>query len=92
MNDRMTKSEMLMNMMLHKGYPEDFARVISAELRTDFTADRMMSYIARNDKRPLEEVADEMMAILGERDRIRDKKISEHAQQKINVLYREINE
>lgn len=92
MGKELSKSELLLKLMLQKGYPEDFSRIISNEMRTDFTANKMMSYIARNDMRPLEEVADEMMSILSERDRIRDKHISEHAQQKINILYRDINE
>jgi hypothetical protein len=86
------KSEILYELMLHKGYPESFAGVIAAEMSTDYTAERMISYIGRNGKRPLEEVADEMLAILSDRDRIRDKHITEHAQQKINILYREFNE
>lgn len=86
------KSDVLYKLMLHKGYPEAFARVIAAEMSTDFTAERMISYIGRNGLRPLEEVADEMLAIQSDRDRIRDKHISEHAQQKINILYRDINE
>lgn len=86
------KSEILYKLMLRKGYPEAFSKIIASEMSTDFTADRMISYIGRNNKRPLEEVADEMLAIQSERDRIRDKHISEHAQVKINELYREINE
>lgn len=92
MSKDISKSELLLKLMLHKGYPEEFSRIISDEMRTDFTADKMMGYIGRNGLRPLEEVADEMMAILSERDRIREKHISEHAQQKINILYRDINE
>ena len=79
-------------MMLKKGYPEAFAKVITFEMSTDYTADRMISYIAGNNKRTLEEVADEMLAIQSDRDRIREKHISEHAQAKINDLYRNINE
>ena len=86
------KSEILYKLMLKKGYPEAFAKIIAAEMRTDYTADRMISYIARNDKRTLEEVADEMLAIQSDRDRIREKHISEHAQAKVNDLYRNINE
>ncbi len=86
------KSEILYKLMIRKGYPAEFAGIISAEMNTDFTADRMISYIGRNSKRPLEEVADEMLAILSDRDRIRDKHIAEHAQSKINDLYRNINE
>jgi hypothetical protein len=86
------KSEILYKMMMRKGYPEAFSKVIAMEMHTDFTADRMISYIARNNLRPLEEVADEMLAIQSDRDRIRDKHISEHAQAKINDLYRNLNE
>ena len=86
------KSEILYKLMLKKGYPEAFAKIIAAEMSTDYTADRMISYIARNNKRPLEEVADEMLAIQSDRDRIREKHISEHAQAKVNDLYRNINE
>ena len=78
--------------MMRKGYPEAFSRIIASEMSTDFTADRMISYIGRNNLRPLEEVADEMLAIMSDRDRIRDKHIAEHAQAKINDLYRNINE
>lgn len=86
------KSDILYKLMLRKGYPEAFSRIIAAEMNTDFTADRMIGYIGRNDKRPLEEVADEMLAIQSDRDRIRDKHITEYAQSKINELYRNINE
>ncbi len=87
-----TKSEILYKLMLRKGYPEAFSRLISVEMSTDYTADRMISYIGRSGMRPLEEVADEMLAIQSDRNRIREKHISEHAQAKVNELYREINE
>lgn len=86
------KSEILYKLMIRKGYPAEFARIISAEMSTDFTADRMIAYIGRNNLRPLDEVADEMLAIQSDRDRIRDKHIAEHAQSKINELYRNLNE
>lgn len=90
--EKITKSEALYELMLRKGYPEAFSRLISTEMSTDYTAERMISYIARNTRRPLEEVADEMLAIQSDRDRIRDKHINEHAQSKINDLYRNFNE
>ena len=86
------KSELLLKLMIRKGYPEAFARIIAGEMNTDFTADRMIGYIGRAGLRPLEEVADEMLAILSDRDRIRDKHINEHAEAKINDLYRNLNE
>ena len=86
------KNELLLKLMIHKGYPEEFSRIIANEMHTDFTADRMISYIGRAGLRPLEEVADEMLAILSDRDRIRDKHINEYAEARINDLYRNLNE
>ena len=75
--------------MVDFGYPKDFARIIASELNTEFTAGRMIGYISRVGKVSLEETADEMYAILSDRDRIRDKHINEYAQSKINEMYRE---
>ncbi|MCI7326206.1 hypothetical protein [Hornefia butyriciproducens] len=85
------KREILYGLMLRKGYPEEFSRLICSEMDTDFTAERMISYISGN-KHSLEDVADEMLAIKDFRDRLMDKHISEHAQASINILYRDINE
>ncbi len=82
------KSRQLYELMLQKGYPEEFAALIAGEMRTEFTAMRMLGYISRSQRLPLEEVADEMLAILSDRDRIRDKHLLEHAQSKINEMYR----
>ena len=49
----------------------------------------MYGYIAANEKLRLEDVADEMLAIKSDRDRLIDKLISEHAQASINRMYRE---
>ena len=58
------KSRILYDLMIEKGYPEDFAGLIASEMHTDFTATRMIGYIARSGRVPLEEAADEMLAIL----------------------------
>ena len=86
-----SKTEILYELMLRKGYPEEFTRLICAEMNTDFTAERMISYIG-GEKHRLEDVADEMVAIKDLRDRLINKHISVHAQASINKLYREINE
>ena len=41
------KSKLLYDLMLRKGYPEAFTRLICAEMNTDFTAERMILYISR---------------------------------------------
>lgn len=85
------KSQQLYDLMLRKSYPEEFSRLICLEMNTDFTAERMMNYVAGEKKR-LEDVADEMVAIKDLRDRLINKHISEHANNSINNLYRNINE
>ena len=91
MDKMKSKSDLLYEMMLRKGYPEEFCRLICLEMSTDFTAERMMHYVSGEKKR-LEDVADEMVAIKDLKDRLVNKHISEHAQVSINKLYREINE
>ena len=85
------KSRLLYELMLRKGYPEEFSRLICCEMSTDFTAEKMMNYVAGEKKR-LEDVADEMTAIMDLRDRLINKHITEHANRSINDLYRTINE
>lgn len=85
------KSKELYELMLKRGYPEEFSRLICIEMSTDFTAEKMMNYIAGPKKR-LEDIADEMLAIKDLRDRLVDKHITEHANRSINDLYRNINE
>ena len=86
-----TKSKELYDLMLKRGYPAEFSRLICLEMNTDFTAEKMMHYIAGG-KHRLEDVADEMLAIKDLRDRLIDKHITEHANQSINDLYRNLNE
>lgn len=76
--------------MVAKGYPEEFAKLIARELSTEFTADRMMRYLSRGPQ-TLEDIADEMLAILSDRDRIMEKHRLEYNQSKINELYRDYN-
>lgn len=85
------KSRELYDLMLKRGYPERFSRLICLEMNTEFTAEKMMHYIA-GEKHRLEDVADEMLAIKEFRDRLVDKHLTEHANKSINDLYRNLNE
>ena len=85
------KSRLLYELMLRKGYPEEFSRLICTEMNTEFPAERMKHYVSGEIKR-LEDIADEMVAIMDLRDRLVNKHISEHANAKINDLYRNLNE
>ena len=82
------KSKALYQRMVGMGYPKDFVRIVASELNTEFTATRMLGYLSRAGKVSMEELADEMFAIISDRDRIRDKHINEYAQSKVNAMYR----
>ena len=85
MKPRTEKSMELYHMMLKRGYPEEFCDQVTKNLNTDWTAQRMMGYLSHHKKLPMEEIADEMLAILSDRNRIMQKKELEHA----NVAWNE---
>lgn len=73
-----------------KEYPEDFCREIAyRQMNTDYTATRMLGYLYRISEPRPEDVVDEMLAILSDRNAIIQKKELEHAQTTINKVYRE---
>ena len=84
MKPRSEMSMELYEMMLDRGYPEEFCDLISKNLNTDFTATRMMGYLYRYSNPRLEDVADEMLAILDDRNRIMEKKELEEINTKWN--------
>ena len=89
MKPKSDKSIELYKMMLSLGYPEEFCDIITKNLNTDFTAKRMMGYL-RNVKHPsLEELADEMLAILADRNAIMKKKDMEATQAHWNQIMAE---
>jgi hypothetical protein len=74
MKPKSEKSIELYNMLLGRGYPEPFCDEVTKNLNTDWTAQRMMGYLSQYEKPPLEELVDEMLAILSDRNRIMQKK------------------
>lgn len=83
------RNEELYNLMIRKGYPDSFADLVAEQMNTEYTSQRMTAYVNRAGLVPAEEFADEMLAILSERDALRDKHIAQSAQQKVNRLYQE---
>ena len=79
MKPRTEKSMELYHMMLKRGYPEEFCDQVKKNLNTDWTAQRMIGYLSHYKKLPMEEIVDEMLAILSDRNRIMQKKELEHA-------------
>lgn len=74
MKPRSEKSMELYRLMERRGYPEEFCDIVTQNLNTDFTARRMIGYLSHYDHLPLEEIVDEMLAILSDRNRIMQKK------------------
>ena len=74
MKPKSEKSIELYHIMLERGYPEEFCDLITKNLNTDFTAKRMIGYLKHYKKLPMEEIVDEMLAILSDRNRIMEKK------------------
>ncbi len=74
MKPRSPQSMQLYKMLISRGYPEDFCDLVTKNLNTDFTANRMIGYLYHYSDLPPEEIADEMLAILSDRNRIMQKK------------------
>lgn len=74
MKSRSEASRNLYQMMFDRGYPAEFCEVITQNLNTDFTAGRMIGYLSHYQTLPMEEIVDEMLAILTDRNRIMQKK------------------
>lgn len=83
------KSEMsqeLYEILLEKGYSEEFSDLITKNLNTDFTAGRMMGYLSHYTNLPEAEIVDEMLAILSDRNRIMQKKNMEATNARWNEM------
>ena len=87
MKPRTELSMQLYQMLLERGYHEELCDVITKNLNTDFTAARMIGYLCQYSHLPEEEVVDEMLSILSDRNALIRKKEMEHAQATINELY-----
>ena len=79
----------LYKVLLDRGYPKEFcAEIAFKNMKTDYTATRMLGYLYRVSDPRIEDLVDEMLAILSDRDAIIQKKEMEHAQAVINEIYR----
>jgi len=83
------KSHEVYRVLQKKGFPDEFCEEIAYKyMNTEYTSDRMLGYLYRSSQPSIEEVVDEMYAIISERDRLVEKHKSEHAQSRINEIYR----
>ena len=74
MKPKSEKSIELYNLLLRRGYPEPFCDEVTKNLNTDWTAQRLIGYLSHYQKLKMEDVADEVLAILSDRSRIMKKK------------------
>ena len=82
------RTDELYRLLLERGYPKEFcAEIAYKNMNTDYTATRMIGYLYRVTNPRLEDLVDEMLAILSDRDEIMRKKEMEHAQAVINDIY-----
>lgn len=84
------KSKELYNELVRKGFHESLCKEIAYKyLNTDYIATRMLGYLYRITEPSEEQLIDEMIAILEDRDRFRRKRESEEAHSAISRMYRE---
>ena len=77
------RTDELYRLLLDRGYPKEFcAEIAYKNMNTDYTATRMIGYLYRVTNPRLEDLVDEMLAILSDRDEIMRKKEMEHARKK----------
>ena len=69
------------------GYPEEFGVVLAGELRSDKAMARMASYLRQAQPQSPEEIADEMLAIVSQRDAWEKRKKSQWAESRVNEFY-----
>ncbi len=76
----------LIEAVVAKGYPEQFGRDIARNLGSENTMRRMTSYLYMAKPRSAEEIADEMLAIMDDRERWKEKKEAEYYNSRYNDL------
>ncbi|MBR2834811.1 MAG: hypothetical protein IKE43_03740 [Coriobacteriales bacterium] len=69
------------------GFPQEFGMVIACELKSQKAMLRMASYLRQAKPQIPEDIADEMLAIIEERNTWIEHKISEHANSSITQYY-----
>lgn len=75
----------LINAMAAAGIPEEVGRYIAQQLGTERSMRRMISYMRNAQPSTMEEVADEMIAIIEDRNSWIQKKEAQQASEKYNT-------
>ena len=88
MDERERITEELIQQLVRMGYPypAEFGAAIANNLRTEKTMSRMIRYLRNANPRSAEEIADEMLAIMEDRNRWVQKKEAEYYNAKYNEM------
>ena len=86
MDERERIYRQLVETIVKMGYPEGFGIAIAEHLRTEKTMSRMLGYLRAAKPKTAEEIADEMLAIMDDRERWMQKKSAEYYNSKYNEL------
>lgn len=89
MKPKSPMSRELYEILIEKGYSEQFSDLITKNLNTDFTAGRMIGYLSHYTSLPEAEIVDEMLSILSDRNRIMQKKDMEETNARWNRIMEE---
>ena len=82
------RAEELYRVLRGKGYREELcAQIAYTHMNTDYKATRMLGYLYRIENPRVEDVVDEMLAILSDVERFAQKREMERAQAAINEMY-----
>ena len=76
----------LIKAVVSLGYPAEFGIVICEQLKTEKMISRMTGYLRNAKPQRQEDIVDEMLAILEERDQWIRKKTAEYNNQKYNEI------
>ena len=86
MDERAKTAAQLIYILKVMGYPEDFGKAVASQLRTEKAMRRMIGYLRQAKPKHPEEIADEMLAIMEEREAWIRKKSAEYYNQKYNEM------
>ena len=86
MNERDKTCQELVETIVRMGYPESFGKSIAENLRTEKTMSRMIGYLRHAKPKSAEEIADEMLAIMGDRERWIQKKSAQFYNSRYNEI------
>ena len=86
MDERTRIFHELVQTIVKRGYPEEFGQAVADNLRSEKTMSRMIGYLHHAKPRSAEEIADEMLAIMDDRERWIRKKEAEFYNSRYNEL------